>query len=641
MRPRSLRHSIGTKIFVAFLAMSAIIGAIGAYGYWVLLSAGTMVTGTYDGPLMAINYARAASVDFVEMQQAVLRRKLSSPPGRAAIDEQIDALTANFFSDVKVANDRMTDSQELSVVKQIRRLVKAWQDRWHRSGKTASDPALDALNSRIMDRFDYLIELNADRSFVGRRKAVWAIGYFKYALIGVTGLALLLSLSITLVLARRIMRPLSSAVEAANRIASGEFETSIPHAGKDETGVLLQSMTVMQGNIRTMVEREKARAESAESRLAHALETAQEGVVLVGPDNKILIANNTIRGFFPSVADRLVAGGNFDEVLRLAWNDIRDHGTVPAPQKSRTGAVSLVNVEHQLKDGRWIRTTGSRTDDDSLICFVSDFTAVKEREENFQRATLAAQEASAAKSRFLANMSHELRTPLNAIIGFSEILSGQIFGALGNQRYVDYARDIQQSGRNLLGVINSVLEISRSESGKQDFATEPVDLGLVLRDCAARLAGKCEAGRVAFRLDESGEALVMEGDQEKVRQIFDNLMSNAVKFTQPGGRVAVTVHLDGSHIVAEVADTGIGMSPEDIEIALTPFGQVDNRLERKYEGVGLGLPLAKSLIERHGGALEIRSERGVGTVMRVSFPAAAHNHEREATSVANDRTRSI
>jgi signal transduction histidine kinase/HAMP domain-containing protein len=618
----SLRHSIGTKIFVAFLAMGAIVGALGASGYWVLSSAGDMVTTTYDGPLMAINYARAASVDFVQMEQAVLRRKLAPKSEHPAIDQNIDDLTGTFFDDLDVAQDRLTANDERAAAKQIRALVKDWQAQWKKSEHADSDPALDTLDAKILDRFDFLIELNTDHSFIGRRKAVWSIGYFKYALVGVTGLALVLSFIITLLLSRRIMRPLSSAVSAANRIAQGEFETPIPQAGEDETGILLKSMTAMQANIRDMMEREKTRAESAESRLAHALETSQEGVVLVATDGRVVMANSMMRQFFPSAAGKMVVGADFAEISQAAEDNFMQKTKLPTPAELGIGrgARSLGGAERQLKDGRWIRSTGSRAADGSLIFFVSDFTAVKEREENFRRATAAAEAASAAKTRFLANMSHELRTPLNAIIGFSEIISGQIFGALGNSKYLEYAGDILRSGRNLLGVINSVLEISKSENGKQSLVGEPIDLRFVLGDCATLMGEQALAGQVAFRLDELPEPLFVFGDESKLRQAILNLMSNAVKFTDPSGQVAVDAHLDGEQVVVQIADTGIGMSAADIEVALTPFGQVDNRLERKYEGTGLGLPLAKSLIELHGGKLEIESAPGVGTTVRIHFP---------------------
>jgi signal transduction histidine kinase/HAMP domain-containing protein len=613
------RHSIGTKLLLAFLAMGAIIALVGAYGYSVLVSAGDMVISTYDGPLQAISYARAASVDFVEMQKTVLLERAAAAQARPAFARKIDDLTSTFFDDLDVAEQRLDAGDERAIVRQIRGLVGAWQQS-HQAGHAAE---LDRIGDRVLDRFDMLVELNADHSFVGRRKAVWAIGYFKYALLGVTALALLLAFVITLLLARRIMRPLRAAVAAADRIAEGEFETAIPQAEQDETGVLLNSMTVMQDNIREMVAREKARAESAEARLAHALATSSEGVVLVGADGRILLANNRVGEFFPTLAGRLETGMDFSEAARIAERELEDADAIPAAKIAGDRKPRLLGPrEARLRDGRWIRLSGSRTDDGCLILFVSDFSAVKEREENAQRARATAESASAAKSRFLTNMSHELRTPLNAIIGFSEMMAGEVFGALGNPRYAGYAADIGRSGRHLLDIINSVLEITRSEIGRQTLVSEPVDLRFVLADCGKMLAARCGEAGISFALQAGTDAVIVPGEKAKLRQIFLNLLSNAVKFTESGGRVDVTLARHDDLVEVEVADTGIGMSPEDIAVALTPFAQVDSRLARKYEGIGLGLPLAKSLVELHGGRLEIGSTPGNGTKVRVFLPTA-------------------
>jgi signal transduction histidine kinase/HAMP domain-containing protein len=622
MRTRALRHSIGTKLFAAFFAMGVLLVALGGYGYGVLSQAGDMVTGTYDGPLMAINYARAASVDFVLIQQRVLERRLAAQDARPALDAKIDELTSTFFDDLDVAQQRLAANDERKVVGDIRGLVTQWKAEWRRSKHDQTDPELDALNARIMDRFDMLIELNADHSFVGRRQAVWAILRFKSSLVWFTATALLLAMLITAVLARRIMHPLGSAVAAANRIAAGEFETPIPQAGQDETGILLNSMTVMQDSIRTMMEREKARAESAETRLAQAIETTREGVILVGPDGRVLLANKSVKDFFPSIADRDLTGIDFGEASMLAQANILGDEPLPTPQDLGMGrkARSLGHAERQLKDGRWIRSEGTRTSDGGFVFFISDFTAIKNREEDSHRAQKAAEAASAAKSRFLTNMSHELRTPLNAIIGFSEIIAAGLFGPVGNARYSEYATDILRSGRHLLDVINSVLEISRSEAGKQNLNAETLDIRYLLRDSSRMIAEQCQAAHLTFALDDSDEPVMVYGEKAKLRQIFLNLLSNAIKFTDAGGSVRVAIEAWGDQVLVTVADTGIGMTAEEVQIALTPFGQVDTRLERKYEGTGLGLPLARSLVELHGGTLKVESEMGAGTKVRVKLP---------------------
>jgi signal transduction histidine kinase len=283
-----------------------------------------------------------------------------------------------------------------------------------------------------------------------------------------------------------------------------------------------------------------------------------------------------------------------------------------------------------LKDGRWLRVTGSRTRTGDFFIFLSDFTSVKEREADFRRAKQAAEAASAAKTRFLANMSHELRTPLNAIIGFSELISGQIFGAIANPKYVDYATDIMRSGRHLLDVINSVLDISHSEEGKMELKGEAVDLRVILLDCAKIVREQCNAGHLSLEVAEFEEALPVWGEKAKLRQIFLNLLSNAIKFTDPGGTVSISAATTGAVVAVDVADTGIGMSPEDIDVAFTPFAQVDSRLARRYDGTGLGLPLTKAFVELHNGELVLESAPGKGTRARVRLARLAEDAELQA-----------
>jgi signal transduction histidine kinase len=278
------------------------------------------------------------------------------------------------------------------------------------------------------------------------------------------------------------------------------------------------------------------------------------------------------------------------------------------------------HAELQLACGRWLRLTGTATSEGGTIIFFSDFTVIKEREEALRKAMQQAEAANAAKTRFLANMSHELRTPLNAIIGFSEIITGELFGKLGNDKYLDYSRDVLRSGRHLLSVINDVLDLVKSESGRMSFRVQEVDMAEVLEDCAAIMREQCAAAGLTLSLEGVSGPLPVTGDPAKLRQIFLNLLSNAAKFTERGGAVTMSVLESADMVAVTVRDTGIGMNPEDIEIAFQPFGQVDNRLERRYEGTGLGLPLTRALADLHRATVAITSQRGEGTQVCVTFP---------------------
>ena len=602
------KYSIGTKIFGAFVAMGAIIAVLGAAGYFVLSAAGEMAVTTFDGPLMAISYARAAQDDFTNLQMDELRFEHAGAADKAAIAADIAGTATSFNDDLDVAAQRSFAEDEQRLIRQIKILVEEW-----RSARTKGDTrALEKLDTQIDDKFDLLIELNTDHSFVSRRQTVANIGNYLYATIGGTILALLLAAAITLFLRRRIIRPLSSAAAVADRIAKGELQTEIPAGGADETGALLKSMTVMQDSIRQMMSRETSLRLSAENRLADALETSREGVMLVAPDGRIVLANSSLRGFFPAIAGSLVSGASFAEALRLIQGQLSSNQNQPADLAG--------HAELELADGRWVRMTASATSDGGSIVLLSDFTLVKTREESLRAATRAAEAANAAKTRFLANMSHELRTPLNAIIGFSEIINGQLFGVIGNERYLDYSGDILRSGRHLLDVINSVLDLAKSESGRMQLDMRPADMGEVLRDCIPMVREQIAAAGLSFQVSGLDQLLPLSGDPAKLRQIFLNLLSNAMKFTPAGGKVWLEARLTGEGVAVTVGDSGIGMSPEDIDVAMQPFGQVDNRLERRYEGTGLGLPLTRAFVELHGGAMHFDSARDQGTRVTVTFP---------------------
>lgn len=240
--------------------------------------------------------------------------------------------------------------------------------------------------------------------------------------------------------------------------------------------------------------------------------------------------------------------------------------------------------------------------------------------ERLTRALDAAAAANQAKAQFLTTMSHELRTPLNAIIGFSELLQSQLFGPLGDARYLDYVEDVLSSGRHLLSLVNDVLDFSKIDAGALDLHLESVDAGAVLAGALRMVEAKALHAGVRLEPAIAADLPRLPADERRLRQIALNLLSNAVKFTGRNGKVRLAAEAVGGSLVIEVADTGIGMAPEHIPVALERFGQVDSTLERKYEGTGLGLPLTKKLVELHGGRMELDSQLGVGTKVTVTLP---------------------
>ena len=245
----------------------------------------------------------------------------------------------------------------------------------------------------------------------------------------------------------------------------------------------------------------------------------------------------------------------------------------------------------------------------------------RHREDQLQKAVKAAQEANTKKTLFLCNMAHELRTPLNAIIGFSDIIRTQLFGPAGEAKYIGYAQDIHESGTYLLRLINELLDVSRIEAGEFSISEDDVDLSDCITGSLLMLEGQALKKQICLLRDIPSDLPVMRGDQTRIRQIFINLIGNAIKFTPPDGIVQITAsHLGDGALRVSIADTGIGISMDDLGTVFETFKQAANSLTRAHEGVGLGLPLAKQLTERHEGTLEIGSEPGRGTTVWVTFP---------------------
>jgi signal transduction histidine kinase len=242
-------------------------------------------------------------------------------------------------------------------------------------------------------------------------------------------------------------------------------------------------------------------------------------------------------------------------------------------------------------------------------------------ESRVEERTIELANANRAKSMFLANMSHELRTPLNAVIGFSEMIHREVMGPLGVPAYKEYGQYIHESGSHLLALVEEMLDLAKVEAGKLEIQRVPTQPGALLADSLAMLGPIAEAGKVELVTEGDPSSWPeLEGDPVKLKQVFVNLLGNAIKFTPAGGRVTVSGEAGNGELRVCIRDTGIGMREEDIPLVVQPFYRVNSVLDSRHQGAGLGLPFAKSVVELHGGTLAIDSVLGSGTAVTISLP---------------------
>jgi len=299
----------------------------------------------------------------------------------------------------------------------------------------------------------------------------------------------------------------------------------------------------------------------------------------------------------PKTLNELIEGESFSGEVDLVFLDRK-------PMSCLMSASIL-----KSNDGRVLRTFAT----------LSDITEMRDAQRAVEHKNKALEEANRIKAEFLAQMSHELRTPLNAIIGFSEILSARPQSDDDGDVYA-FAMDINNSGHHLLGLINDILDLSKLEAGKQELNEANMDLVDLANSAYAMLRETARKNGVELVCDFPDAPLEIICDAIRIKQVLLNLLSNAIKFTDQGGQVTLSIHQTAEQIDVSIADTGIGMKPEDIPKALQPFAQIDSGISRRFEGTGLGLPICSALVELHGGKMDIQSTYGEGTTVSFNIP---------------------
>jgi PAS domain S-box-containing protein len=397
--------------------------------------------------------------------------------------------------------------------------------------------------------------------------------------------------------------------------------------------IIVAALGVALGLLRKLGERLAANDASYHAFFEHAI----EGIFRTTPDGHYLDANEALAQIYGYETPKDLMRG-LTNIASQLYVDPRRRDEFKTLMQAHDQVTDFVS-EIRRRDGTtiWISENARAVRDWSgrLVFYegtVENVTAKFEAEQAIREALLETEEANRAKSAFLAAMSHELKTPLNAVIGFSEIIRDEVFGPVGRPAYREYAGDIHASGTKLLSIINDVLDVSRLEGGAITINPSTCQARDLAADAVAA-ARKATGDTREVGFDITARLPHIRVDSGRVRQALTNLLANALKFTPPEGRVQVRAWLEKTGgICFAVVDTGIGMAPERIAMALEPFRQLDGSLARRFEGAGLGLSIAKALIELHGGALHIESAVGKGTTVTLSLPPARTAHDLSAVA---------
>jgi len=428
-----------------------------------------------------------------------------------------------------------------------------------------------------------------------------------------------------------LINPLVALRQSMNRLAAGDTGVELrPDEMLTDIREMTSSVEVFRRNLidAGRLRREEKEAQRQIRILSQAMNQSQSSIVLVDPEKHIRYFNPRFGELLGDEPDD-VLGQDFNSVLDLEFEDSDDLDIWREAARSG-GWEGELPGRNKAGEKFWHRLVVSPVRENEAgishyLVAMEDVSGRKEIESLLIEAKETAEVANRAKSEFLTNMTHELRTPLNAVIGFSEILKGEMLGPFNHPRYLEYSNDIFESGKHLLKLIENILDFSKIEVGKHVLAEQDVDLPEAARLCCNIVRDRARHKKITLHLDIPDHPVLLRADGRKVKQIILNLLSNGVKFSHEGKTVIVGIRIeDDQEISLYVQDFGIGISSADIVTALMPFGQVDGKKSREYEGTGLGLSLSNSLVKAHGGTLTIDSEVDVGTTVTVTFPVARY-----------------
>ncbi len=386
---------------------------------------------------------------------------------------------------------------------------------------------------------------------------------------------------------------------------------------------LLAQRRTMRAQVR-LIDEGAARLNETIAVLSNTLQAIDDGIAMYDRDARLKHWNKSYERLCSLPAGFAWTGMSVKEILdhtiKVAGFELQECDEFGQPATDPYRLERTGRWVYRRGDGRIVAVRRLPLTDGGYLSISSDMTQQKQHEQELVGAREEAIVANRSKSEFLANVSHELRTPLNAIIGFSEIMGRELFGSLGSDRYKSYVADIHNSGEHLLSLINDILDLSKIESGRFELRLESLDCVELAQNAARLIRPRSQENQQELVLDLPSAPLSLIADKRALKQVLINLLSNAVKFTPEGGRVTLACRSVQGGVEFAVTDTGIGIDEKDIELALSPFGQIDSHYARRHEGTGLGLPIVRGIVALHDGKLKLDSRVGAGTMVTFFLP---------------------